>query len=159
MVKYWWVNQKRTFIEDVKERNPGIVAAVTTISNGSRVPHHERVKEMHPDDRIISNVDAKIVAIGRVISKQNIDEEHYWQVSNAVGEAYQVEVIYQILDTPIMSKIFREKIADLKIPDGPIMWDKNGNPYHRTGYVFCFSKKGLDVIRDSQPVKNWPDWA
>jgi hypothetical protein len=159
MVEYWWVNQWRTFLEDVKERNPGIIAAVTTLSNGQRVLHHEMVKGMCPDDIIISNVKGKIVAIGRVISKQKIDDEHYWQVSNAVGEAYQVEVKYQVLDPPIMSRIFRERIADLKIPHSPIVWDKNGRPYHKTGYVFCLSKKGLDIIKESQPIKNWPEWA
>jgi hypothetical protein len=157
MVNIWWVNQPRTYAEDVEDcGNPGKIAAVTRSRNGSRLSHHDRVMEMRQGDIIISNVKGKVVSVGHVIDNQShINQNHYWKVTDATAPAYEVNVVYYKLDPSVSSKIFREKVQKLKIQEGPI----NSLGLTQQGYVFRFRQDGLNIIKESQPETQWPEWC
>jgi hypothetical protein len=153
--KVWWVNQGRTHLKEIKEH--GTVAAVTRSRNGKKLEHHENVMLIHSEDIVISNASGKIIAIGHVTSEPKEDPKHLWDGENPILKrpAYVANVDYYRLKSPIATKQFRGQLQALNIPDGPI----NSSCNVRQGYAFPFDWKGLDIIKNYQAEKQWPDWA
>jgi putative restriction endonuclease len=70
-MKYWWVNQSGSH---KFEHSQGFMWSPMKEINGARNQGYENMKNVSPGDVVFSNVDAHIVAIGRVQSYSQTSE-------------------------------------------------------------------------------------
>ena len=62
MTRYWWVNHKRTYNQEVV--TGGYLWAPKTEANGNRSHYYDNLPKVSPGDRVISYAGGKIKALG-----------------------------------------------------------------------------------------------
>lgn len=137
----WWVNQGDSLDN---ERAGGYIWAPVKGRDGRSVVHWESLKETQEDDLVLHHAKGILRYVSQVISqavKTNDD--------NGV-ERYLVRVNYYELIPPIPYENFVDRLAKLRIEQGPT--DRNGKL--NQGYLFRLTPDALRIIQESQPNTN-----
>ncbi|MEK4009402.1 McrB family protein [Paenibacillus sp. FSL H3-0333] len=149
----WWVNQG-TSIQAEKEE--GILWAPLLNTQGRKLYHWETMKEVQEGDivlhysnkaiRYVSQVTAAAVEAPKPSSMANTG----WQEEGRLIRTTYVELI-----PPIALQQFNQQIMQLNITQGPLHTGGGVNQ----GYLFRFSRQGLQVLQALTAEVNWPEFA
>ena len=112
-MKYWWVNQKRTFRHEV---GGGYLWSPKLQSNGTRHFSYEFMKKVSPGDVIFSYAKTAIGAVG-------VARTHCYSFpkptefgaagSNWLDEGWKVDIAYRRLDAPVRTMDHVSALRDL----------------------------------------------
>lgn len=127
-MRYWWVNQKQTYVQEFKG---GYLWSPKTNKNGGRVEFYENMAKVNPGDIVFSYRNGAVVSIG-IIQTRGYSSPRPSEFGKA-GEAWSmdgwcVDVEYHEIENAINPKQHIEKLAPL-LPKkySPIKPDGNGN--------------------------------
>jgi hypothetical protein len=144
-MKYWWVNHKQTFKQEV---NGGYMWSPKKMSNGGKSHFYDNMNRVSTGDIVFSFASNRIQAVGTVISKASSLAKpsefgktgDYWSM-----DGWFVPVNFKLLDKPFRPKDAMGEIAEL-LPDkySPIQKNGNGN---QTAYLSEISYELASVIQ------------
>ncbi|AIQ11233.1 McrB family protein [Paenibacillus durus] len=149
----WWVNQGSTI---QAEKEEGILWAPLVNSQGRKLYHWETMKEVKQGDIILHYSNKAIRYISQVTDAA-IDAPKPGSMANTnwQEEGRLVRTKYEELVPPIMLQQFNQQIMRLNIIQGPL---HSGGGVNQ-GYLFRFSRQGLQVLQALTPDVNWPDFT
>jgi putative restriction endonuclease len=126
-LKYWWVNQNKTYRQ---ERGGGYLWSPKRKSNGSRNPFYDFMRIVAPGDVVLSFAKTKIPSYGIVLS--HCYEAPKPQEFGRAGEdwsaiGWRVDVAYQDFAEPLRPADHMERLGPL-LPDkySPLLHDGRG---------------------------------
>lgn len=149
----WWVNQGSTI---QAEKNEGILWAPLVNSQGRKLYHWETMKEVKQGD-IILHYSNKAIRYVSQVTDATIDAMKPGSMANTnwQEEGRLVRTEYEELVPPIMLQQFNQQIMRLNITQGPL---HSGGGVNQ-GYLFRFSRQGLQVLQSLPLDVNWPDFT
>ena len=138
MKSYWWVNHNKSFIE---ENTHGYLWSAKTSKNNTYNQYYMNMRNVHPEDKIISYAKGKIQAIGTVIANAEESKSPY-ENTNEIG--WYVKVSWNNLNTAVDPLLFYKKIKEL-FPEiySPLTEDGDGN---RNCYLAKISQELFNAI-------------
>ncbi|OKP95030.1 McrB family protein [Paenibacillus sp. P46E] len=149
----WWVNQGTTI---QAEKEEGILWAPLLNTQGRKLYHWETMKEVKQGDiilhysnkaiRYVSQVTVAAVEAPKPGSMANTS----WQEEGRLVRTEYVELI-----PSIMLQQFNQQIMQLNINQGPL---HSGGGVNQ-GYLFRFSRQGLQVLQSLTAEVNWPGFS
>lgn len=156
MVNYWWVNQGKTYEEEV---DAGAIWAPFRSTSGGRQHHWDRMDGVQPGDLIIHYARKQIRAVGRALTASRaapaLSKGGDWDRWEADGR--EIRVAYTELEVAIP---LGEIPKDLRRPNAP------GSPFDSRGQVnqgyffqpseetalWIFERAGLTASPDDEDV-------
>jgi 5-methylcytosine-specific restriction endonuclease McrA len=142
-IKYWWVNQNRTFELELKG---GYLWSPQKSKNGSALFHWTNMTKVSPGDIIFSYAGQKIKAVSIVRSKA-YDSDRPIEFSSDPWDrvGWKVDAEYTLLSKPIAKKLIKEKFSNqLTGTQKPL--DKNGNG--KQAYLFALNDEvGASILK------------
>ncbi|NGM83939.1 AAA domain-containing protein [Paenibacillus sp. 7124] len=149
----WWVNQGSTI---QAEKNEGILWAPLVNSQGRKLYHWETMKEVKQEDLILHYSNKAIRYVSQVTDAA-IDAPKPGSMANTSWqeEGRLVRTNYEELVPPIMLQQFNQQIMRLNITQGPL---HSGGGVNQ-GYLFRFSRQGLQILQSLTPDVSWPDFT
>jgi len=146
----WWVNQGQT---NEKEIEGGFIWAPLLSTDGKKLSHWERMKDIKKNDIIIHYSKGYISHVS--IAKKDVYESKkpdILETKSWFKDGRRVDLqLYELLP-PISRNKFNKKLYNLKINNGPIQRDFGV----KQGYLFKFNKEGLRLLKEVQPETKWP---
>ncbi|MCL6605294.1 MAG: AAA family ATPase [Paenibacillus sp.] len=149
----WWVNQGTTI---QAEKEEGILWAPLLNTQGRKLYHWETMNEVKQGDIILHYSNKAIRYVSQVTDaaveapKPGSMANTSWQEDGRLVRTEYVELI-----PPIMLQQFNQQIMQLNITQGPL---HSGGGVNQ-GYLFRFSRQGLQVIQSLTSEVNWPDFT
>ena len=151
----WWVNQGKTL---EAERDEGVLWAPLETQSGSKMYHWETMDEVNKGDIILHYANGSLRYVSKVkepaVEKEKPekirDTDDVW---GRKGRLIKTE--YHNLDPVINLDAFNSEVRELDIDKGPINREGRVNQ----GYLFYLNKEGLEIIQESQPETEWPEFA
>ncbi|WP_152609322.1 hypothetical protein [Kocuria rosea] len=156
VVNYWWVNQGKTYEEEV---DAGAIWAPFRSTSGGRQHHWDRMDGVQPGDLIIHYARKQIRAVGRALTASRaapaLSQGGDWDRWEADGR--EIRVAYTELEVAIP---LGEIPKDLRRPNAP------GSPFDSRGQVnqgyffqpseetalWIFERAGLTASTDDEDV-------
>lgn len=127
-IKYWWVNHKQTFSEEV---GGNYIWSPTTKANGASNHFYDNMIRTRPGDIVFSFADARIQAIGTVTGSASLlpkPAEFGDTGKNWGAEGWIVPVAFQRLNRPLRVRDHMTTLAPtLPTRYSPIQANGNGN--------------------------------
>jgi putative restriction endonuclease len=113
MIKYWWVNHKQTFDQEI---TGGYIWAPKVKKNGSPNHFYDNLRRAAPGDVIVSYAHTVVKYIGRVadfaISSPKPDS--FGNAGEAwLDDGWMLPVIWRKLDTPFKPSLYTESLPEL----------------------------------------------
>lgn len=149
----WWVNQGTTI---QAEKEEGILWAPLLNSQGRKLYHWETMKEVKQGDIILHYSNKAIRYVSQVTDaaveapKPGSMANTNWQEDGRLVRTEYVELI-----PPIMLQQFNQQIMQVNLTQGPL---HSGGGVNQ-GYLFRFSRQGLQVLQSLTPEVTWPDFT
>ncbi|OME66047.1 hypothetical protein BSK65_22985 [Paenibacillus odorifer] len=149
----WWVNQGTTI---QAEKEEGILWAPLVSSQGRKLYHWETMKEVKQGDIILHYSNKAIRYVSQVTDaaveapKPGSMANTNWQEDGRLVRTEYVELIH-----PIMLQQFNQQIMQVNLTQGPL---HSGGGVNQ-GYLFRFSRQGLQVLQSLTPEVTWPDFT
>lgn len=149
----WWVNQGATIQAEKRE---GILWAPLVNSQGRKLYHWETMREVKQGDIILHYSNKAIRYVSQVTDaavkapKPGSMANTNWQEEGRLVRTEYVELI-----PPIMLQQFNQQIMQLNLTQGPL---HSGGGVNQ-GYLFRFSRQGLQVLKSLTTEVNWPDFT
>ncbi|OMD93556.1 McrB family protein [Paenibacillus odorifer] len=149
----WWVNQGTTIQAEKKE---GILWAPLVNSQGRKLYHWETMKEVKQGDIILHYSNKAIRYVSQVTDaaveapKPGSMANTNWQEDGRLVRTEYVKLI-----PPIMLQQFNQQIMQVNLTQGPL---HSGGGVNQ-GYLFRFSRQGLQVLQSLTPEVTWPDFT
>ncbi|WP_340393327.1 AAA family ATPase [Paenibacillus sp. FSL E2-0190] len=149
----WWVNQGATI---QAEKEEGILWAPLLNSQGRKLYHWETMKEVKQGDIILHYSNKAIRYVSQVTDaaveapKPGSMANTNWQEEGRLVRTEYVELI-----PPIMLQQFNQQIMQVNLTQGPL---HSGGGVNQ-GYLFRFSRQGLQVLQSLTPEVTWPDFT
>lgn len=137
-MKYWWVNQGKTYAFEVGQN---FMWSPLAKADGKLHNSYENMPKMQPGDLVFSHVKNFIRAIGIVQSKAFISPQPNFEGSGSASWAdsgWQCDVAFTELDSPLDYRIHLNQIRPL-LPSKFSPLDKNGNAV--LSYLFEISQQ------------------
>lgn len=154
-MKYWWVNQKQTFRQEIAG---GYMWSPKSNSNGAKNPYYDFMTEVNPGDVVFSYANGQIIAVG--VATSNAFTATKPKDFGSVGESWsdegwKVSVDFVSADNPISPKNHMHLIAPL-LPTkySPIRPDGGGNQVYLTAISKELGTLLLDLLGDLE--LSWP---
>jgi hypothetical protein len=132
-MKYWWVNQKQTYRQEIAG---GFMWSPKKNANGGRSPYYDFMTQVQPGDIVFSYANAQIIAIGIAASSAYTSNKPK-DFGNAgmtwSEEGWAVDVDFQKAEKPLTPKLHMNLIAPM-LPQkySPIQANGNGNQVYLT---------------------------
>ncbi|MEK3751366.1 AAA family ATPase [Paenibacillus sp. FSL E2-8871] len=149
----WWVNQGTTI---QAEKEEGILWAPLLNSQGRKLYHWETMKEVKQGDIILHYSNKAIRYVSQVTDaaveapKPGSMANTNWQEDGRLVRTEYVELI-----PPIVLQQFNQQIMQVNLTQGPL---HSGGGVNQ-GYLFRFSRQGLQVLQSLTPEVTWPDFT
>lgn len=149
----WWVNQGTTI---QAEKEDGILWAPLLNTQGRKLYHWETMKEVKEGDIILHYSNKAIRYVSQVTDaaveapKPGSMANTSWQEAGRLVRTKYVE-----LSPPIALQQFNQQIMQLNLTQGPL---HSGGGVNQ-GYLFRFSRQGLQVLQSLTAEVNWPDFT
>ncbi|WP_375104766.1 McrB family protein [Paenibacillus sp. RS8] len=149
----WWVNQGGTLKQEKEE---GILWAPQVNPQGRKIYHWETMKEVKQGDIILHYSNKAIRYVSQVTDaaveapKPGSMANTNWQEDGRLVRTEYVELI-----PPIMLQQFNQQIMQVNLTQGPL---HSGGGVNQ-GYLFRFSRQGLQVLQSLTPEVTWPDFT
>ncbi|WP_339171311.1 AAA family ATPase [Paenibacillus sp. FSL H7-0943] len=149
----WWVNQGTTI---QAEKEEGILWAPLLNSQGRKLYHWETMKEVEQGDIILHYSNKAIRYVSHVTdaaveaTKPGSMANTNWQEDGRLVRTEYVKLI-----PPIMLQQFNQQIMQVNLTQGPL---HSGGGVNQ-GYLFRFSRQGLQVLQSLTPEVTWPDFT
>ncbi|WP_339289194.1 AAA family ATPase [Paenibacillus sp. FSL E2-0201] len=149
----WWVNQGTTI---QAEKEEGILWAPLLNSQGRKLYHWETMKDVKQGDIILHYSNKAIRYVSQVTDaaveapKPGSMANTNWQEDGRLVRTEYVELI-----PPIMLQQFNQQIMQVSLTQGPL---HSGGGVNQ-GYLFRFSRQGLQVLQSLTPEVTWPDFT
>lgn len=149
----WWVNQGTTI---QAEKEEGILWAPLLNSQGRKLYHWETMKEVKQGDIILHYSNKAIRYVSQVTDaaveapKPGSMANTNWQEDGRLVRTEYVE-----LTPPIMLQQFNQQIMQVNLTQGPL---HSGGGVNQ-GYLFRFSRQGLQVLQSLTAEVTWPDFT
>ncbi|CAH1222906.1 hypothetical protein PAECIP111892_05234 [Paenibacillus auburnensis] len=149
----WWVNQGTTIHAEKEE---GILWAPLLNTQGRKLYHWETMKEVKQRDIILHYSNKAIRYVSQVTDaaveapKPDSMANTSWQEAGRLVRTKYVELI-----PPIVLQQFNQQIMQLNLTQGPL---HSGGGVNQ-GYMFRFSRQGLQVLQSLTTEVNWPDFS
>lgn len=153
ILNVWWVNQGTTI---QAEKEEGILWAPLVNSQGRKLYHWETMTEVKQGDIILHYSNKAIRYVSQVTDaaveapKPGSMANTNWQEEGRLVRTKYVELI-----PSITLQQFNQQIMQLKLTQGPL---HSGGGVNQ-GYLFRFSRQGLQVLQSLTPEVNWPDFT
>lgn len=131
-MKYWWVNQSKTYQE---EQPGGYMWSPQKTVTGSSNRFYENMAKCQAGDIVFAYYEKHLKAVGLVSREAKSARKPKFETSNNwSNDGWLVEVVWSELKTPIESKKLSHIVLD-KLNGGQIRtpFDKNGKP--KEGYL------------------------
>jgi putative restriction endonuclease len=112
-MKYWWVNQKKTFRQEIAG---GYMWSPKTKRNGSRNPYYDFMKMVSPGDLLFSYYNGGIGHLGKITSPAftATKPETFGKAGEDwENEGWRVDVEYHHIKNPLIPADYVEKISPL----------------------------------------------
>ncbi|MEC0174349.1 AAA family ATPase [Paenibacillus favisporus] len=149
----WWVNQGGTLTE---EREEGIIWAPLTGKGGRSQYHWDTLDEVKQGDIILHYANGSIGYVSKVLEDcVRAQKPSSMSSSNWDEQGRLVRVEYHVLQPKIPLTQFSQNIMELQIDQGPI----HSGAGVKQGYLFRFNIEGLQMIQESAPEVNWPEFT
>ncbi|NOU82589.1 AAA domain-containing protein [Paenibacillus sp. LMG 31459] len=149
----WWVNQGTTI---QAEKEAGILWAPLLNTQGRKLYHWETMKEVKQGDIILHYSNKAIRYVSQVTDaaveapKPGSMANTGWQEEGSLVRTNYVELI------PFIAlQQFNQQIMQLNITQGPLHTGGGVNQ----GYLFRFSRQGLQVLQSLTTEVNWPNFT
>ena len=142
-IKYWWVNQNRTF--ELEQRG-GYLWSPQKSKNGSSLFHWTNMTKVSPGDIIFSYAGQKIKAVSIACSKAyDSDRPAEFRSDPWDRVGWKVDTEYTLLSKPITKKLIKEQFSNqLTGTQKPL--DKNGNG--KQAYLFALDDEvGASILK------------
>lgn len=149
----WWVNQGTTI---QAEKEDEILWAPLLNTQGRKLYHWETMKEVKQGDIILHYSNKAIRYVSQVTDaaveapKPGSMANTSWQEDGRLVRTKYAELI-----PPIMLQQFNQQIMQLNLTQGPL---HSGGGVNQ-GYLFRFSRQGLQVLQSLTAEVNWPDFT
>lgn len=149
----WWVNQGATI---QAEKEEGILWAPLLNTQGRKLYHWETMKEVRQGD-IILHYSNKAIRYVSQVTDAAIEAPKPGSMANTSWqeEGRLVRTEYVELSPSIALPQFNQQIMQLNLTQGPL---HSGGGVNQ-GYLFRFSRQGLQVLQSLTPGVNWPDFT
>jgi predicted HNH restriction endonuclease len=160
-MKYWWVNQNRTFELELKG---GYLWSPQKSKNGSALFHWTNMTKVAPGDIVFSYAGQKIKAVSIAKSKSYDSirpKEFRSEPWDNVG--WKVDTKYTLLSNPISKELVKEKFLD-QLTGAEKPFDKKGDV--KQAYLFALDDEvgasllkmtgldsSMDELQDSSKMK------
>ncbi|MEC0238371.1 AAA family ATPase [Paenibacillus dokdonensis] len=149
----WWVNQGATLSEEKEE---GIIWAPLTGKGGRSQYHWDTLDEVKQGDIILHYANGSIGYVSKVLEEcVRAQKPSSMSSSNWDEQGRLVRVEYHMLQPKIALTQFSQNIMGLQIGQGPI----HSGAGVKQGYLFRFNIEGLQMIQESAPEVNWPEFT
>ena len=132
-MRYWWVNQKQTFRQELAG---GFMWSPKMNADGGNNPYYDFMTEVAPGDVIFSYANGSIIAVGAALgvartSNKPTDFGNAGQVWS--NEGWRVDVDFHRVDRPLTPKNHMSILAPM-LPGkySPIQANGNGNQVYLT---------------------------
>ena len=144
-MKYWWVNQNKTFKQ---ERDGGYMWSPKSKSNGSRNTFYDNMTKVSPGDIVFSFYNTRIPCIGIITSHGYSQNKPAFGSSGAAWgtDGWMVNVDYKAISNVIRPKNHIDLIRPL-LPSkySPLQDNGNGNQgIYLTELSFPLAEKLLE---------------
>jgi hypothetical protein len=113
MARFWWVNHSQTFRQEI---DGGYLWSPKSEANGSRSQFYDNMRQVTPNDLLLSFADTRIVFVGRVVDfalSAPKPSEFGSAGSNWADEGWVLPVNWRLLDNPVRPKDFIERLAPM----------------------------------------------
>jgi putative restriction endonuclease len=113
MARFWWVNHSQTFRQEI---DGGYLWSPKSEANGSRSQFYDNMRQVTPNDLVLSFADTRIVFVGRVVDfalSAPKPSEFGPAGSNWADEGWVLPVNWRLLDNPVRPKDFIERLAPM----------------------------------------------
>jgi putative restriction endonuclease len=113
MARFWWVNHSQTFRQEI---DGGYLWSPKNETNGSRSQFYDNMRQVTPNDLVLSFADTRIVFVGRVVDfalSAPKPSEFGSTGSNWANEGWLLPVNWRLLDNPVRPKDFIERLAPM----------------------------------------------
>ncbi|AIQ33783.1 hypothetical protein R50345_03430 [Paenibacillus sp. FSL R5-0345] len=149
----WWVNQGTTI---QAEKEEGILWAPLLNSQGRKLYHWETMKEVKQGD-IILHYSNKAIRYVSQVTDAAVDAPKPGSMANTnwQEDGRLVRTEYVELTPPIMLQQFNQQIMQVNLTQGPL---HSGGGVNQ-GYLFRFSRQGLQLLQSLTPEVTWPDFT
>jgi len=153
--KYWWVNHKQTYKQEV---GGDYLWSPLTTKNGKVSQFYENMKRVKPGDIIFSFADAKIKALGRCTGSAFLSSkpEEFGDKGDAWNDdGWYLPVAFQEIASPLKIKDHIDEIRDfLPKQYSPIQLNGNGN---QGAYLSNIPDQMAQKVQDLLSV-DWSDF-
>lgn len=153
MPNIWWVNQGATLSEEKEE---GIIWAPLTGKGGRSQYHWDTMDEVRQGDIILHYANGSLRYVSKAIEDRvHAEKPQSMANSNWEEQGRLVRVEYHPLEPFIELSSFSQEIMALQINQGPI----HSGAGVKQGYLFRLNVQSLQLIQESSPHVEWPDFT
>lgn len=167
-MRYWWVNQKKTYRHEI---SGGYLWSPKTKSTGARNPFYDFMTEVKPGDIVFSYYNQAIRAVGKVLGHTQTASKPDFGLAGAnwANEGWYVEVEFEALSQPLSPKEHIDVLRPLMPATyAPLKNSGDGKEFYLTSLSDQLGSCLLDLIGDSalsavtklshyQPIENPAD--
>jgi len=137
---YWWVNQGKTFQEEV---DGGFIWAPQESKTGSSLFHWDNVAEVKPGDLVFCYSKKHIRAVGQAVTEGDEGPKPESIASDEWNEdGWTAKVLYHVLSHPIPLQKVNNELLALNLERGPLTQVGSVNQ----GYLYELTKAAADII-------------
>jgi putative restriction endonuclease len=128
MIKYWWVNHKQTFDQEIKG---GYVWAPKVKKDGKTNHFYDNLRRAAPGDVIVSFANTMVTYVGRIVdfAISSPKPDNFGSAGQAwFDDGWMLPVIWHKLDTPFKPSSFTDSLPELlRTKYAPIQQNGKGN--------------------------------
>lgn len=154
-VRYWWVNQKQTFRQEIAG---GFMWSPKKSSHGGRNPYYDFMTEVQPGDLVFSYAHGRVLAVGVATSAASSSSKpvDFGKAGDVwSNDGWKVEVDFNRVENPISPKNHMALLQPL-LPEkySPIQPTGRGNQVYLTSISNELGAALLGLL--GNPELSWP---